>query len=292
MALPPQDSELESLLHRAWETGRRPWPQVDLPADVFIRHLARLLPKARAESPLAPLVEKLDLEGLYLACACVNEVPVAVKMLELHYMAKLPGLLGYLKLPTATLDEVCQLVRTHLLVRTPEGGPRLAEYTGRGALLIWMRVIAVRLALRQGASVREVPDEHALEAIVDLPALGMDAELAHLRRRHLPEAYQAMRDAIAALSRDQRYLLRLHYKDQLPTTRIGPMYGKDQSTISRWLKEARENVHQGLKRRLQERLRLTTQEFESLMEAIQSGFDVNLSQLLDEQDEVEGGQKD
>jgi RNA polymerase sigma-70 factor, ECF subfamily len=283
------DAESESLLRRAWETGRRQWPQVDLPAEVFIRHVTRLLPEPPAKAALAPLIDKLDLEDLYLACACVNDVPVAGELFEQHYMAKLPALLGYLKLSSAMLDEICQQVRTHLLVRTPEGTPRLAEYTGRGALMVWMRVIAVRMALKQGASARESPDEHGLAALENLPDPGMDAEMALLKSHSRHEFRQAVREAFAALSDDQRYLLRLHFIEGIPTTRMGPLFGKDQSTISRWLKEVRQSVYEETKRRLKERLRLSSQEFESLMSAIQSRFDVSLSQILG--DEAGRGEK-
>jgi len=290
MAQPPQgNAEFESLLLRAWEAGRRRWPKVDLPAEVFIRHLTGLLPKPRAERPLASLLTQLDLEGLYLACACVNDVPAAGEMLEQHYMAKLPGLLGYLKLSEAMLDEVCQWVRTQLLVRTPEAPPRLAEYTGRGALMIWMRVIAVRMALKQGASVREIADGNGLSAVADLPAPGEDAELALIKSRYRQEFRQAVREAFAALSDEQRYLLRLHFIEGLPTTRMGTLFGKDQSTISRWLKDARQKVYEETKRRLQERLYLSSQEFESFMSAIKSNFDVSLGQLLGGKD---GGQEE
>jgi RNA polymerase sigma-70 factor (ECF subfamily) len=285
MAQSPQGiAEFESLLYRAWETGRRQWPKVDLPAEVFIRHLTGLLPKPSAERPLAPHLMQLDLAGLYLACACVNDVSAASEMFEQHYMAKLPGLLRYLKLSDAMLDEVCQWVRTQLLVRTPESPPRLKEYTGRGALLSWMRVIAVRMALRQGASVREIPDENGLAALATMPAARADAELTLMKSRYRHEFRQAVREAFAALSDDQRYLLRLHFIEGLPTTRMGPLFGKDQSTISRWLKDARQKVYEETKHRLQERLRLSSQEFESLMSAIQSNFDVSLSQILGEKD--------
>lgn len=285
---PRDDTEFESLLRRAWETGRRQWPQVDLTAESFIHHLAGLLPKPREQGLLAPLVERLDLEGLYLACACVNHVPAASEVFEQHYMEKLPGLLGYLKLPGAVLDEVCQRVRTLLLVRTPEAPPRLAEYTGRGALMIWIRVIAVRLALKQESSVRELPDRDGLAALAELPAPELDAEMALMKAHYRHEFRQAVREAFAALSDDQRYLLRLHFLEGLPTTRMGPLFGKDQSTISRWLKDAREQVYDETKRRLQERLQLSSQEFESLMSAINSRFDVSLSQVLGNEGGGEG----
>ena len=141
---------LEKLLRHAWEEGRHQWPRVDLPADVFNRYVGRLLPRGQEARPLEELIEKLDKEGLYLACACVNDVPAALETFEAHYMAKLPKVLGYLKLSESMRDEVCQLVRTHLLVRTQDSDMRLAEYTGRGSLLVWLRVIAVRMARRRG----------------------------------------------------------------------------------------------------------------------------------------------
>src|SRR5262245_10445719 len=109
-------AEFESLLRFAWEVGRRRWPEVDLPVEVFGEHLGGLLPGGLAAGPLAAQIERLDLEGLYLACACVKDVPAANKVFEQHYMARLRGLLGYLKLSDSALDEVCQDVRTHLLV--------------------------------------------------------------------------------------------------------------------------------------------------------------------------------
>jgi RNA polymerase sigma-70 factor (ECF subfamily) len=282
---------LQELLRRAWEIGRRRWPQVDLTADVFMRHVPQVQPQARSESSFEPLLEKLDLEGLYLACACLSGVPNAMNMLEQHYMAQLPALLGP-KLSKATVDEVCQMVRTHLLVGTPTGGPQLAKYTGSGSLMNWIRVIAVRMALRLGMA-RETPDQSALGAIEDFPALDTSPELALLKSRYRHEFYQALREAFAVLPRERR-LLRLHFMEGLPTTKMGPLFAKDQSTLSRWLKDAREKVYEETKRRLKDRLRLTTHEFESLMEAIQSRFDMSLSQILKEDagEEDEADKKD
>ncbi len=292
MARTPEDpGELELLLRRAWEAGRRRWPQVDLPAEVFARHVARLLPRGSPEKPFASIIEGLDIEGLYLACACVNGVPMAVETLEEHYLARLPALLGQLRLSATALDEVCQSLRTHLLVRTPEGEPRLARYAGGGALLIWMRVIAARMVLKQRASGRETPAGNMLTALADSPAVGPDAELELIRRRYRHEFRDALRDAFASLSSEQRYLLRLHFIDRLPTTKIAPLYGMDQSTISRRLRDAREQVYEETRRQLQERLRLSSREFTSLTEAIKSRFDMSLSQFLNddnEEDEDEG----
>lgn len=280
--VPTDPAKLKSLLHRAWETGRNSWPQVDLDAGLFIPHLSRLLPAESEESPLPLLIERLDLEGLYLACACVNGVPMAIELLEKHYLARLPAVLGYLRLSAMVLDEVCQEVRTQLLVRTPDAEPRLADYTGRGALIVWIRVIAVRLAIRQGASIRVAPDDTALAMLNAVPAPKTDAEIALIQRRYHHDFRRAFHEAISTLTSDQRYLLRLRYIDELPTTKMGPLFAKNQSTISRWLMEARERLYDETKRLLKDRLRLSSQEFESLMSAILSNFDLSLSQFLNE----------
>ena len=125
-----------------------------------------------------------------------------------------------------------------------------------------MRVIAVRMVLRQGASVREMPEEAGLAALEALPTPGPDAELALMKSHYRHEFRQAVQAAFAALSDDQRYLLRLHFIEGSPTTRMAPLFGKDQSTISRWLKDVRQRVYEETKRRLRETLRLSSQEFE------------------------------
>jgi len=283
-AVPGDSAEIEGLLRRAWETGRGPWPQVVLRAEVFVPHLIQRLPEARAGSLLVPLLEQLALADLYLACACVHGVPAAIETLERHYLAKLPALLGYLKLPAAMLDDVCQRVRIHLLLGTTDAGPRLAEYTGRGALLSWIRVIAARMALKhkQGTSVRERPDENVLAALEALPAPGLDVEFDLIKRRYHREFRQAVREAFAALSSEQRHLLRLHLVDRLSTTEMGPLFRVNQSTISRWIKSARQAVYEETKRRLQERLGLSSHEFESLLADLESQLDLSLSQVLKE----------
>ena len=42
----------------------------------------------------------------------------------------------------AALDDICQLTRVKILVPTSEGPPKIAEYTGQGSLLGWVRAIA------------------------------------------------------------------------------------------------------------------------------------------------------
>jgi RNA polymerase sigma-70 factor len=283
-AVAPADmAAVETQLHGAWEAGRAPWPGVDLPADAFVRHLAERLPRDGVASPLALLLGQLALSDFYLACACVRGVPEAVEMLERHYLARLPALMGHLKVPGLVLDDVLQWVRIHLLMGTTGAGPQLAEYTGRGGLLSWIRVIATRGALRQGAPLRTTPTENVIVALEALPAEEPSVDLELFKRRYSREFRQAMYESFAALSSEQRYHLRLHFVERLSTTEMGALFRVNQSTVSRWLKSARRAVYEETKRRLRERLGLSSREFTSLVAAIESQVDLSLSQVFTEE---------
>ena len=57
---PPGDAAaLESLLNRAWEAARAQWSPVELPAGLFVRHLAERLSEARPGSSIEALLEPL-----------------------------------------------------------------------------------------------------------------------------------------------------------------------------------------------------------------------------------------
>lgn len=283
VAVPADAAELEGQLRCAWEIGRDPWPRVVLPADVFVRHLAQRLTWAKAGSPLSFVLDQLALSDLYLAGACVHDVPASIDMLESHYLAKLPAVLRHLKQPAMVIDEVCQSVRIHLLLGTTEAGAQLTEYTGRGALLSWIRVVAVRMALKLRAPPREAPDENILAAIEAMPASETDAELDLIKRRYRREFHQAMCESFAALPSEQRHQLRLHFIDQLPTTKIAALFRVNQSTVSRWIKSARKAVYEGTKLRIKERLELSSKDFSSLLTAIESQLDLNLHQVFEKE---------
>ncbi len=279
--------ELEKLLLRTWQTGRAAWPQVALSDEAFVSHLSQVLPGVEtvctSVEELAQLLKESDVAGLYLACACVHQVPAAIQLLERDFLARLPMLLDP-KLSPSVVDEVCQRVRIHLLVGN-EAGPQLAMYKGQGSLLNWIRVIAARMCVKDVVSTRDWGDEKVLAAMAAMPAPGNGPELELIKSHNLDDFRIAAREAFAELPRRQRYLLRLHYIDRLSTIELGRLFGVDQSTGSRWIKNARQAVFEGTKLRLKARHNLSSREFESLLGDIESRLDMSFGELLEEQEE-------
>lgn len=285
LTTPSDPAELEHLLSQATETARAQWPQVIQPAEQFVRHLAQRLPKASDGQSVDRALKGLHLAELHLACACVQGLPAAIAVLDGEFLARLPERLRRnARLTAAVIDEVCQMVRVKLLVGTPESGPQIAEYEGRGPLLNWLLVMAARLAERLLASDKPSTEDDVIVALDSMQAPGDDAELELLKRRY-GEAYrQAVHDAFSALSTDNRYVLKLYYVKGLSTPKLGELLGVHSSTISRRLESIRQQIFDKAKRLLRERLRISSGEFNSLLSLLRSQLDIAISQIFERPD--------
>ncbi|WP_245919801.1 sigma factor-like helix-turn-helix DNA-binding protein [Melittangium boletus] len=281
-----ESDEFEQQLRLAWEKARKVWPSVALAFEPFRTHLQGIILsiKGGASSP-AKVLETLAVADLYLACACLQGMSSAIQVLEDHFLARLPSQLGSRRLSASVIDEVCQLMRIHLLVGTREMGPQLASYKGQGPLETWLRISAARMAVKLSPSSAESHEEDVLESLAALPAPEPSPELELIRSRYRRDFLQALRDAFKSLSPDQRHLLRLHFGDGLSTPVLGRLFAKNQSTIWRRLQEARMAVYEETKRLLGERLGLNSKDFMSLLWMLDSQLNLSLSQVLSEEED-------
>ncbi|MCP3164495.1 RNA polymerase subunit sigma-70 [Myxococcus qinghaiensis] len=271
---------LEHLLLRCWRAGCEQWPDIPLGVDSFVSHLAMHFPRRVPGEDLEQLLSQFVPGDLFLACACAEGLPTALAAFERHHMAGLPSALAHMRLSPTVVDEIRQRVRERLLVRT-DSAPRIAEYSGRGTLTNWVRVISLRTAL---SLLRKTHAEGPMsEALLELlPAPNSDPEVEAIRRRYHEAFRQALEDAFATLPGEHRYLLRLHFVDHLSTTKMGTLFNVNQSTVSRWLQSAQRAVHDETRRLLKERLDLSSQEFTSVLRTVESQINLSLTRILNE----------
>jgi len=281
VALPPAPEELEVLLSERVGAAGAAWPGVEISAGRFVRHLAGRLPEAGQGRPLAQVLDGLAVPELYLACACGDGVPLAAEILEREYLARLPGILArqFPGISSATVEEVRQVVREELLMgSSKEAGPRILTYRGEGELFGWIKIIALRKASRLLPARQDGPVEPDL-----LPHLTMagDQEETLIRGELQDKLREAVREAVRAVtSRDQRYLLRLHYRDRLSTVELVKLFGTSQPTISRKIQRIRESILAETKRLMREQHGIGEQELRAFL-ADASRIDLTLSAIFD-----------
>jgi RNA polymerase sigma-70 factor, ECF subfamily len=178
----------------------------------------------------------------------------------------------------AFLDEVRQQLRVHLFVHAQ---PKIAEYSGRGALAAWVRVVALRTAQMMKRAVRrELSPADGNDPADDKLASG-DPELDLIKGRYQREFNDAAAAAVSGLSARDRTVLRLHVFERLNIDKIGTLYGVHRATVADWIAAARRSVLDETRRRLATQLRLEGSEIDSLMGLLRSRLDVHLSQLLE-----------
>src|SRR5688572_31246786 len=150
---------LRESIDRAFLAGQRAWPHIELAAPVFAEFA-----QSRAEHAAMWGADPERAADLYLAAACVAQLPAAIAEFLARFGAKIPKYLGRLSANADLTNEVRQIIATRCLVADPDRPAALNSYSGAGSLEGWIRATAVREALalsKRGA--RETGFESVLE---------------------------------------------------------------------------------------------------------------------------------
>ncbi|MBX7080187.1 MAG: sigma-70 family RNA polymerase sigma factor [Nannocystaceae bacterium] len=260
--------DLDVLLDRA----RARWPGLTLDREI--------LATALQGAGLASDAGSVALEEFVLAQACAAGDAVAIAAFEREYVALVPRYLARIEPEAEVIDEVRQRVRARVLVAEPGRAPRIAEYSGKGPLGAWLRVVArsVHSNLRRDRPAPSAsPPSHALLHKAGPP---LSPELAALHERYLPTILTAIEAAIASLPPRDRTLFKLHYLDGLALEAIGRMHGVHKATVSRWLAAARQQVQEQVTAALAQAAGTAPADARSLLLLLESQLDVSLARVL------------
>lgn len=264
-------NDLARVLATMHRIGHEAWPTVELAAGDFEHHLAGLAGGQLTASWLAgrPAAD------LYLACACTAHLPSALVAFDEHCLSQVKSFLASMRPDPAFVDECRQVLREKLFVGAT---PKIAEYSGRGSLLGWLRVVTARTALNLK---RRRTESLAGGAIHDAaPDQVSRPELDYLKERVRQPFKAAIEDSFGVLSSEQRNLLRLHFLDGMTLHQLATLFQVHRATVARWIAQVRVQVLEGTRVHLQRQLALDSGELDSLMKLIDSRVDVSIQQLL------------
>ncbi len=247
--------------------GREAWPEIALDIAAFS------IPAASRLGEGSP--DDIRAADLYLAIACAARLDRAIAAFEQHYLARLAVTLKRRGYDAATAADAVQAVRVRFLVGEPGHAPRISEYDGRGSLATWLEVAAVRTAISMHRRHRrESADE------IDIVATERSPELELIQRQFGADFESAFRSTFEALSPRDRTLLRYQVIDRLGIDRIAAIYGIHRASAARWVAHARQALVEGVRRTLQARFHIGTEELDSLLRLVQSRVELSLRLLL------------
>jgi RNA polymerase sigma-70 factor (ECF subfamily) len=252
-------------LAKTMREGATRWPGLGNDPHAFEAHVQRV----------AALDPDLDAHGsdLYLAFACSCGDVKALRYFDREFVARARGSICRINSAADFVDEAQQVLRARLL-GPPE--PRILRYAGKGPLLAWVRIAAVRTALDLARSTRRAADELVEEHLLADVGIG---ELETRRYRGALEA--AIRRVFAGLEARDRNLLRMHYVDGLSLERLGALYQVHRATAARWLAELRGRIVEGVEGDMRAGLKLTPSEFQSVFRVARSELEASFCGLCD-----------
>lgn len=263
---------LEELLAAACARARAAFPGVAYDDARFVADLAR---SANTTDPAA--LGALAVEDLFLAGACLANVPGAVELFRARYRETIRSAAGRI-VPAGDVDEMEQHLLDQMLLGSVRAAPKLVGYGGRAPLDRWIAVAAQRAALMW---LREHKTEaRARSAAAREPAADVHPEAAFLKEQYRDDVQQAMAEALGRLPERDRLLLRLHLVNGVSLEKIGKMFSVSQPTVSRWLAAARETVREDIKKTLGARLGSSSAEIASLAGMVASRLELSMSLIL------------
>ncbi|MFT3713634.1 MAG: sigma factor-like helix-turn-helix DNA-binding protein [Archangium sp.] len=266
--------DAERILVELHQQGVNAWPAIDLPLLRFSAHVEAV---SKAELSLDELA-KLSGEGLTLAAACLERQSAAISIFESVYLAPLSRVLQKLDGGPEIAADVLQRLRAQFFAPTADARSSFLAYSGGGALAVWLKVVAVREAqkLRRGAVTSHLVSDDALSA---MPTPEADPELRFMKLQHRAHFKVCFQDALAALGKRERSVLRMSLVEGLSIDDIGKVYDVHRATAARWLTSAREQLVNDCRAKLAARLNVSEAELDELMGSAQSNLSISLGQL-------------
>lgn len=266
-------AELPAALGELLEAGTRAWP--DLAADRvgFAVYLGR---RAPSDVDWIEALRARAVGDLYLAHRCLAGDPAAVRHLELTHLHELRGLLVKRGFAAGLVDDTIQTLSLRMLTG---GRPILRAYNGAGSLKAWLRITAIREAVRAARKQNAISAEEISDALADTT---MDPALRYQRRLYQDEFRAAFELAIASLSVRDRNLLRQSVIYGATVDDLGALYNIHRATAAKWIAQARQRLADETKRHMLDRLQIQPTEYESILTLINSQLHVSIERVLGE----------
>jgi RNA polymerase sigma-70 factor (ECF subfamily) len=268
----PGRADLEEVLAAASAQARATWTHVDAGDERFAAFLGGRVPAGELETA--------RVGDLWAACACGTGDGRAIAEVEARYFPDVDAALGKMGLSADRIGEVKQGLRRLLFVGDPAAGtaPRITEYRGTGELRAWLRVTAMRAALKLiRKENRETPTD---DALLEARAQQDDPELAYMKAAYRASFKVAFQEALDSLHARERLLLKQQIVDGLGIDELGALYDVHRATAARWVQSAREKLLLRTRRTFMLNARISSDECESIMRMVRSQLDMSLQRRL------------
>ncbi len=236
----------------------------------------RLRAAVAAERSPAEALARIHTIDLYLAQACAGGSARAMSLFSNRHLSRVGEHLAAFRSAHVTADEVRRELEDALLLGRGESAPRIGQYSGRGPL---DRFVATAARNTMRSLLRRKGHDTAADDVAEVASKVGESHPSS--RKLVVTRYEGIiRDAVRAslpsLDRRQRTILRLHMSQGVPLTHIARMLRVHQSTVSRTLEAAIDQLYTAIRKYLREVYGFNDPEMDSIIRDVRSRIESQL----------------
>ena len=278
----PDEATLSTHLQRILDEIEEARQQYHIEEVDFLVYLAQKANQLPPPKGWIDWLEHVQSDDLCLACACSHHSEVAQKVFWQTYDKTIDQVLLRFQKSHIPPDDLKQIVMEKIFVGTEDKPPKLLKYSGQGFLENWIRVTTLRTCLDciKGGSQQKREQLTEEDALLRLQDSDFDVELEFLKQEYRGHFKESFAKALTHLSSRERNLLRQHLVSGLNIDQIGTLYHIHRATAARRIAKARQALLDATRQELMAKLEISKNEFESIMNLIQSRLDVSMIRLL------------
>jgi len=206
--------------------GRIAHLDLDLEFAVFARLFA-----AAARPDEGAALERIAAGDLFLAYACGAGVSGAAARFEAVCGASIQRAVARVLSRPKDREEAAQQTRQLLLVGNR---PKITKFRGRGPLVRWVSVVALRVAVSTGRA--ETAERRLRERLIAGATGEADPERQLMEREIRGRIETALAEALKRLEARERLVLRLHLVSGMSLTAIATVLRVNHTTVSRLIR--------------------------------------------------------
>jgi RNA polymerase sigma-70 factor, ECF subfamily len=267
------------LAKRVHEQVESAWPAFPIDLQPFVERVAGLLDEAE---PAEAELRRLAVADLFLAYACSLNNDLALRAFAERCDGDLRIIASRLHVPHDDFDDFRQRLWNKLFLASNGHAPKILDYSGKGELQSWFRVVAARSILDELRNARRSEPGRTFSTVSSLweSARAADPELASIRQRYKANFRQAFERAVGQLEPEERNLLKCHYILSMSTEELAGAFGTHKATAARRVARAREKLLTHTRAQLKSHLGVDSSELDSVMRLFDTEMSVSLSRLL------------
>jgi RNA polymerase sigma-70 factor, ECF subfamily len=259
----------EATLRRVYADAKKAYPGISLELDAFRRHCTGIGTAAEDDEAWVQYGREL-----FLCAACAAGDDEAIAIFEQAVLPSAEEAIARVNASGEFLDEVLSAVRDKLLAGS---NPKIRDYSARGSLVAWTKVVATRHALNH-AGERDRAARRQAELAELLVQEHFDGEMLMMEGKYAELFQRALSGAVSDLPSRDRNVLRMHLLGRCSVDQIGRAYAVHRATAARWLSTTKDRLFESVQGQLRtERPGMSDEEFDSVARLVRSQLDLTFA---------------